>query len=275
MELRTLRDQRNMTQARAARVIGKTRNDISKLENAQAVDFASVLNLLDALGVEDDRWTELMALARDASTPGWWDSVKNIGDRQALYANLEWGAATIREYHQTALPGLLQIPEYVQSLAIAGAALEPASGVVEGLLAGRVGRQRFLRRPGGPSVEMIVDEFAVMRLAVPAGVTKQQLRRLAEVVKGGQPSVTLRVLPAHARIRDFMLPRSAFFMYSYPDPKDPRVVAIDTVTSDVILTDEAEIAPYERIWERIREAALTAEESAKFLTEAADALPDN
>lgn len=122
---------------------------------------------------------------------------------------------------------------------------------------------------------MIVDEFAVMRLAVPAGVTKQQLRHLAQVVKGGQPSVTLRVLPAHARIRDFMLPRSAFFMYTYPDPKDPRVVAIDTVTSDVILTDAAQIAPYERIWERIREAALTAEESAKFLTEAADALPGN
>jgi hypothetical protein len=53
------------------------------------------------------------------------------------------------------------------------------------------------------------------------------------------------------------------------------VVAIDTVTSDVILTDEAETAPYERIWEHILEAALTAEESAKFLTEAADALADN
>jgi transcriptional regulator with XRE-family HTH domain len=273
-ELRTLRDQRNMTQARVARAIGKTRNDISKLENAQTIDFAAVLNLLDALGAEDASWAELMALARDASAPGWWDSVKNIGTRQALYANLEWGAKTIREYHQTALPGLLQIPDYVRSLAIAGAALEPASGAVEGLLAGRIGRQRFLRRPGGPSVEMILDEFAVMRLAVPVDVTKQQLRHLAEVVKGGQPSATLRVLPAHARIRDFMLPRSAFFMYTYPDPKDPRVVAIDTVTSDVILTDEAQIAPYERIWERIREAALTAEESAKFLTEAADALPD-
>lgn len=147
IELRTLRDQRNMTQTRAARAIGKTRNDISKLENAQAVDFAAVLNLLDAMGLEDSRWAELMALTRDASAPGWWESVKNIGDRQALHANLEWGAATIREYHQTALPGLLQIPDYVRSLAIAGAALEPTSGVVEGLLAGRVGRQRFLRRP--------------------------------------------------------------------------------------------------------------------------------
>jgi hypothetical protein len=48
----------------------------------------------------------------------------------------------------------------------------------------------------------------------------------------------------------------------------------DTVTSDVILSSESQVAPYERLYERIREAALTPEESAKLLTEAADALPD-
>ena len=39
--------------------------------------------------------------ARDAIELGWWDSVKHIGERQALYANLEGGAAAIREYEQT------------------------------------------------------------------------------------------------------------------------------------------------------------------------------
>jgi hypothetical protein len=125
------------------------------------------------------------------------------------------------------------------------------------------------------TLEEIVDEFAIMRLAAPAGVVKQQLRHLVAVVRGGEPSVVLRVLPAQAHIRDFALPRSAFFMYVYPDPGDPRVVAIDTVTSDVILTGEAQVAPYERMYERLCEAALSPEESAKLLTEAADALPDN
>jgi transcriptional regulator with XRE-family HTH domain len=118
MELRTLRAERNMTQARVARMVGKTRNDISKLENAQVADPAVVLNILEALGVEDERWTELTAIARDASTLYWWDSIKHMGERQALYANLESGAATIREYHQTALPGLLQIPDYTRSVVI-------------------------------------------------------------------------------------------------------------------------------------------------------------
>src|SRR5882724_12085917 len=116
MELRALRAERNMTQARLARLIGKTRNDISRLENGQSADPADVLNLLEALGVGDERWTALTAIARDASELGWWDSVKHIGDRQALYANLEAGAASICAYEQTYLPGLLQLPEYVQSV---------------------------------------------------------------------------------------------------------------------------------------------------------------
>ena len=234
-----------------------------------------MLNLLEALGVEDERWLVLTTIARDAGESGWWESVKHIGVRQALYANLEAGAATIVKYEQTALPGLLQIPDYIRALTMVGAAIEPVSGTMDGILAGRAGRQRNLRRPGGPSVEMIVDEFAVHRHAAPAGVVKRQLRHLVEVVKGGQLSITLRVLPVQAQFRDFAVPRCAFSIYAYPDPGDPRVVAIDTVTSDVILTDEAQVAPYERMYERLREAALSPEESAKLLTEAADALPDD
>jgi transcriptional regulator with XRE-family HTH domain len=276
MELRVLRAEHNYTQARVARIIGKSRMEISRLENGQSADLADVLNILEGLGVEGDQWTTLEAIARDACTPGWWDSVKHIGDRQALSANLEAGAAIIRQYQQTYLPGLLQLPEFIRSIYQAPAALEPLSGTVEGFLAGRMGRQRNLRRPGGPSLEAIVDEFAIQRLAAPAGVVKRQLRRLAEVGKGvGQVNVTLRVLPIQALIRDFTLPRCSFSIYAYPDPGDPRVVAIDTVTSDVILTDAAQVTPYARLYERLAEAALTPEESAKLLTEAADALPDN
>jgi transcriptional regulator with XRE-family HTH domain len=276
MELRALRAERNMTQARVARLIGKTRNDISRLENGQSADPADVLNILEALGVADEQWTVLTAIARDAVEPGWWESVKHIGERQALYANLEAGAATICTYEQTALPWLLQTPDYVRSLAISGAAIEPVSGTIDGILAGRAGRQRNLRRPGGPSVEVLVDELGVQRHGAPAAVLKPQLRHIAEAMtRGGLPNVRVRILPIQAKIRDFLQPRCAFSIYAYPDPGDPRVVAIDTVTSDMILTDEAQVAPYVRMYERLREAALSPEESAKLLIEAADALPGN
>ncbi len=41
--------------------------------------------------------------------------MKHIGDRQAVYANLEAGAVTIRAYELTFIPGLVQIPEFVRA----------------------------------------------------------------------------------------------------------------------------------------------------------------
>lgn len=274
-EIRALRAERNMTQARMARLAGMTRNNVSKLENGQAADLAEVLNILETLGVEDERWTALEIIARDAVAPGWWDSVKHIGERQALYANLESGATAIRQYQQTFLPGLLQLPEYVRSLRASAVASEPASGPVEGFLAGRLGRQRTLRRPGGPSYEVIVDELAILRRVAPASAVKPQLRHLAKMAKGVQPNVSLRVLPVDAQLRDYAAVRTPFSIYSYPDPSDPTVVVIDTETSDVIMTEAADVPRYEWLYERIPDAALSSEETSKLLTEAADILPDN
>jgi len=90
-----------------------------------------------------------------------------------------------------------------------------------------------------------------------------------EVINGGQRNVTLRVLPTRARIADFAVPRGTFSIYSYPDPGDPQVVARDTVTSYVILTDEAQVSPYEKLYDRLRDAALPPAESADFLARAA------
>lgn len=53
------------------------------------VDQADVMRILDALGVEGDRWTQVMTIAREAGEKGWCESTRGIGERQALYANLE------------------------------------------------------------------------------------------------------------------------------------------------------------------------------------------
>jgi transcriptional regulator with XRE-family HTH domain len=273
-EIRALRAERNMTQARMARLAGMTRNNVSKLENGQAADLAEVLNILEALGVDGEQWTALSAIAHSAVAPGWWDSVKHMGERQALTANLESGSAIIRQYQQTYLPGLLQLPEYVRAMHRAASGLEP-TGPLDGFLAGRMGRQRHLRHPGGPEYEVVVDEIAILRRVAPDHAVKAQLRHLAKVAKGGQRNVTLRVLRTDAQVRDFAVPRTAYSIYTYPDPGDPAVVVIDNATDDVILTEEAKVALYEGFYERIREASLSPEESASLLMKEADMLPGN
>ena len=272
-EVRSLRQSAALTQEQLGRRIGKSRADISRLESGHTVDLADVLGILEALGVGGEQWTQIMTIAREASETGWWDSHKSMGERQTLIADLEAGASAIRAYEQTFVPGLLQIPEFVRARSVATATLEPVSGTVDGILAGRAGRQRMLRRPGGPTLEVIVDEVAVRRLAAPAHVVKKQLYHLATVVNKDR-NIALRVLPVHALIKDFTVPRSAFTMFAYPDPGDPDVVAVDTVTSDLILTAKDQVAPYDRLYERLREAALPPDDSIELLTKAAAELAD-
>jgi len=273
-ELRALRAQAGLTHEQVAKRIGESRAQISRLENGHVADQADVMKILDALGVEGDRWTQVVTIAREAGEKGWWESTRGMGERQALYANLEAGAAAIREYQQTFIPGLLQTPEFVRARTDAAATLEPMTGTVDGVLAGRSGRQRMLRRPGAPSYEVIIDEVAVRRLAAPPDIVKKQLFHLATTCNG-KPRVALRVLPVDARVDSFSVPRCAFSIYTYPDPGDPAVVAIDTVTSDLVLTDPAEVAPYEQLYARLHDAALSPADSLDLLTKAATELPDN
>lgn len=272
-EMRRLRSASGLTADQLAKQIGRSRVDISRLENGHVADQADVIRILDALGVDGDRWTEVVTIAREASEKGWWESDKTMGDRQALYANLEAGASSIRGYEQTFLPGLLQMPEFVRARAEAFATLETSMATVEGMLAGRAGRQRMLRRPGGPTFDVILDEVAVHRLAAPPNVIKKQLYHMATVVNG-ESKITLRVLPVRARIRDFTVPRCTFSIYTYPDPGDPQVVAIDTVTSDVILTEPDQVTAYDRLYERLWEASLSPAESLDLLTKAAAGLSE-
>jgi hypothetical protein len=49
------------------------------------------------------------------------------------------------------------------------------------------------------------------------------------------------------------------------------VVAVDTVTSDLVLIDSDDVKRYEELFERLREAALPAQESLELLISVAQA----
>jgi hypothetical protein len=51
-------------------------------------------------------------------------------------------------------------------------------------------------------------------------------------------------------------------------------VAVDTVTSDPILTDSADVRSYEQLYRRLRDAALPPDESLDMLTKVAADLSD-
>lgn len=272
VELRELREAVPLTHAELAKRIGQSRMKITRLENGHVIrdGQAVVMKIIDSLGVTGERWTEIMAVARDAAERGWWSSYgAAMGARQALYADLEAGASQIAEF-QPFIPGLLQIPEFAHQRQVSEAEIGPVTFSSDLAVEARQTRQRMLRRPDGPSYEVVLDELAVRRLSAPPEVVVAQLQHLITAAK--DPRVTLRLLPVDAVIDGYVIPRSAFSLYTYPDAKDPRVVAVDTVTTDVVLTsltEKIQVTRYNNLYERLHRAALGPRASVQFLTRVA------
>ncbi|WP_160574002.1 helix-turn-helix domain-containing protein [Actinomadura physcomitrii] len=272
-ELRTLREQRGITADELSKAIFRSRTTISKLENARCrPDVGDVSNILKALDAPREHAQKIIEIALEANARGWWDNYGDaMGARQRMYANIESGAATIRAYNQTALPGLLQCVEYHWALI----ELDKIEGskinyVPEKSVEARIRRQENIFRPGGASVEVIIDEFVLTRLAVPPSIMVTQLRHMVQLVTN-EPRFTVLVLPLNARLPPGRLPASAYTIYTFSDPDDPCLVVAET-SSCLVHTTPEEVAGYERIHDRLRQATLPALESLSLLTDTADRL---
>src|SRR5690606_3079834 len=134
-------------------------------------------------------------------------------------------------------------------------------------------RQRMLRRPGGPTYEVTIDEVAIRRGAAPPEVVKAQLYNLTATINGN-PKVTVRILPVQAVIEDYSVPRSAFSIYRFEDPEDPTIVMVDTITDDLLLAEEHDVKLYEELYARLRKAALSVDESVDLMIEVAKTVDD-
>lgn len=277
-ELIELREAAGLTHEQLAARIGqpRSRSKISRLENGRIRPAqAEILKILEALDVTGERWDRLMEVARDAAERGWWvDYGEDMGVRQAVYADLEAGASRIREFQQTFIPGLLQIPEFTRQRSDADAHFGPVSYTVPRASQARQQRQKMVLRQGGPTYEVVLDEVAVRRWSAPPQILRRQLEYLVQLLPA-TPAVKLRVLPVDAKIEGYVVPRSAFSLYAYPDKADPRVVAVDTVTSDLVLTTLGEadqVERYEALFSALAAASRTPEDSIAFLAETAERL---
>ncbi len=271
VELIELRERHGWSADKLAKAAGIARQSISRLENGHVrPDLDQIMRILAALDVEAVEWERITTIARQAQERGWWEKFANeMGPRQALYANLEAGATQINEYQMTLLPGLLQIPAYTEARARATREVHPERFNPGRSLEARAARQRVLHRPGGPAYEVILDELAVRRFAAPVDIVAAQLNHMVDIGHHRE-TVTIRVLPLNARIQGHAVPRSPFFTYRYRD--DPEVVAVDTVTSDLVLTDAAEVSLYLTLYGRLRDAALPSSDSLDFLAAVAEDL---
>src|SRR6201994_2624701 len=149
--LRRLREESGITTERAALSIRGSHSKISRMEHGRVGfkerDIADLLTLY-GVGPGDER-EALLNLAREASTPGWWQRYTDILPHWVEpYFGLEAAASSIREYELQFVPGLLQVEHYARAVIRLGNL--PSEEEVVRRAQARMSRQEILRRDEPP-----------------------------------------------------------------------------------------------------------------------------
>jgi transcriptional regulator with XRE-family HTH domain len=270
--LMDLRTDREVTHAALAAASGVSATVISRLENpveniGRRPNLLTVRKLLDALDVprgSKERDT-IEGYAETGAARGWWDDAP-IGERLRTFARVEDGTAEIGEYGVFLLPGMVQHRDYARHRALLGGSSVDVDAVVNG----RLQRQRILAGPTPVTYRLVLEEQTVRRLPVPPAVMATQLEHLLDLMTA--PTISVRIIPVDARLDDGAFPQSPFAHMTYSDPADPQIVAVDTVTEDLLVTGAAEVEGYAQLHQRLRDAALSDEDSAVLIRQVADQL---
>ena len=267
--LRRLREQADMTTERAAASIRGSHSKISRMEHGR-VGFKErdIADLLTLYGMVDGAEREaLLNLAREASTPGWWQAYSDILPHWVEpYFGLEAAASFIREFELQFVPGILQIEEYARAVIRLGNL--PSEDEVIRRAQARISRQEILRRADPPRIWAVLDEGALRRHIGGRDVMKAQLRHLIEMCD--HPNITLQILPFSAGAHRAMGGPFTILRYTEPDLRD--VVYIEQLTSALYLDKPIEVDAYLEV---IEEVCLQADPSAKtpgFLNAVLDSL---
>jgi hypothetical protein len=247
--LRRLREAAGVSREDAGWEIRSSESKISRMELGR-VGFKErdVADLLLLYGMDDEEErTRLLALARDANTPGWWHRYGDVLPSWfQSYLGLEAAAALIRSYEVQFVPGLLQTEQYCRAVVMLGHG-DAGPAEIDRRVSVRMTRQNLITRPGAPQLWTVVDEAALRRPIGGPAVMRAQIESLIQATK--QSNIRLQVIPfqfgGHAAAG------GAFTILRFPDPELPDVVYIEQLTSALYLDKRDDVDHYAAAMERL------------------------
>ena len=261
-KLRRLRTDMGLSREEAGEAIRASEWKIHRLENGQ-VGFKErdLVDLLALYEVTDpDEIDELLTMAREANTPGWWQHYGDVLPQWfRTYVDLESAAALIRTYEGQFVPGLLQTDDYMRAV-IHDTHLESSEEMGRRVRL-RMARQTLLTREHPPRLWAVVDEAALRRPVGGPGVMKGQLERLLDAAR--LPNVTLQILPFDTGAHPAMV--GSFSVLRFPDQELPDVVYLEHLTSASYLNKPDEVDQYLHVMEGICIRAAAPEETVSLL----------
>jgi transcriptional regulator with XRE-family HTH domain len=244
LQLRRLREARNIAAADAAKAIRATPSKISRIElGRSAIREIDVLDLLSFYDADPAMREQLLRLAEQANRRRWWHQYRDILPPWfRTYIGMEQSAKLIRAYEPLFVPGLLQTPQYAAAVLALG---DIPRIEAERHVTLRNERQRRFTE-GQLRLWMIIDESALRRPVGSVGILRDQLRYLASL--STRQNLTLQITPMGAG--GHAAP-SAFSILRFNDPELPDVVYVEQLTGASYVEKKEDIDRYLTAMERL------------------------
>jgi hypothetical protein len=260
-QLVELRKACGLTTSEVQRQLGWSATKLNYIEHAKWIkpDSDDVTDLCELYGVEGDRRDTLMRLAREGRQRGWWRKYNDVFSSE--YPGFEAGAAQIRAFEIAFIPGLLQVPGYIELVDRASGIDDPAE--LQRRIDARVERQKILTRDDEPChLHAIVDENAILRISDPA-IRHAQLGHLVKIA--GRLNVEVQVLPISAGV--YPVPGEAFTCLAFTDPAERDIVYLESAIGDRMLEETDEVDRYMLKFRQLAAAALSPKATRTTLTQ--------
>ncbi|MFR9729068.1 helix-turn-helix domain-containing protein [Saccharopolyspora sp. MS10] len=258
--LRDMRESCGKTQEQAANALECTKPKISKIETGKAtIGPGDVRLLIDCYGVSGDPADAVLRLARQARKR----NQIRVPEWEQRFVAMESIAAEIRTYESELVPVLLRTPEYSKAV---GAAADPRRDAddLDRLAAVHADRQSVLSRERPPELAVVLNESVLRREIGSRDVLHKQLAHLRDL--GERPHISVQVLPFGAGAHPAM--STAFHLLRHEEPAPGAMVHIGHLLSAAHLDTSAQTDWYAAVFDRLRRAALSPEDTATLLAEA-------
>lgn len=259
--LRELRLSAELTIEDVAKELMCSPAKVSRMETAgrgiQPRDFRDLCRFYNVSATVRD---ELMAMARDARRPGWWNDYRVLDEQTKTYLGLESACSNIIFLEARVVPGLLQTADYARLLL--GGLFDPNATpeLIDELVETRTRRALRVTR-GEVQLDVVVDEAALSRSFGHPDVMADQLGHMAELAT--LPNVEIRVTalqaPAHPGLH------TSFALLSFADRSVTDLAYVESLLGHTFIDRPEHVKTYVAAYQAARDHSLSPDDTIEWL----------
>ncbi|MEV0924538.1 helix-turn-helix transcriptional regulator [Streptomyces spongiicola] len=243
---------------------GWHKSKVSKLENGRTTPTPDCLRMWTESTGQPEAYEELLGRLRGfESHIRSWRRQLATGHRsvQDTHLRAHADASVFRGWESSMIFGILQTPDYAQSIFTRYAELQRSPRDTEESVRSRMKRQEALYDPS-KRFHLVLWEAALHARICPPSVLAAQLDRLTGVI--GLTTVELGIVPLSAPLK--IPPATAFWIY------DDRQVIVENWHAELWIDDAASVDTYARTWRTLRESAVYGADARNLISAARRAL---